>query len=263
MATRAGTARTRHRFEAQTHPDIQAVPMLLLGAAPVASASALMVPGAAALGTTGQSPDKGRQPQFFQSRHSIAWDSPNIPLSKAALVTAVPPWKPSCGERGSHGTTGALLGAAGRGGSGRSGPRALDAWQRSPRLPRAAGPEAERAGCPPPSPAHHPTAAGHAAARRPPAVGAQENAACTPLPQPSGQALQAASDNGITNPALLNTLVKVRLPRGSRRQPAAAAWRPRSCAHGRHACIPGSFPLPFFPCSPWNCTASNCKAGGG
>ena len=48
----------------------------------------------------------------------------------------------------------------------------------------------------------------------PPAVGAQENAACVPLPQPSGDALKAASDNGITNPALLDTLVKVGRPGG-------------------------------------------------
>lgn len=47
----------------------------------------------------------------------------------------------------------------------------------------------------------------------PPAVGAQENA-CVPLPQPSGEALKAASDNGITNPALLDTLVKVGRPGG-------------------------------------------------
>ncbi|KAI7838235.1 hypothetical protein COHA_007982 [Chlorella ohadii] len=40
------------------------------------------------------------------------------------------------------------------------------------------------------------------------AVDAQENAACVPLPPPPGDAIKAASDNGITNPALLDTLVK-------------------------------------------------------
>ncbi|PRW32561.1 putative trehalase [Chlorella sorokiniana] len=50
------------------------------------------------------------------------------------------------------------------------------------------------------------------------AVGAQENAACMPLQQPSGQALKAAGDNGITNPALLDTLVKT-LP-----DPAVRQW---------------------------------------
>ena len=80
----------------------------------------------------------------------------------------------------------------------------------SPKCAAVAAPPAPPPPPSPPPPAARPLPAAAAAAH------AQQEAqdACSPLPLPSGGALLNASDNGVTNPALLNTLVKVRGTRG-------------------------------------------------